>query len=134
VDRARGSGSALGAYFAAFASPELASSLHLAVKRHLTRAPLGFGMVREYIQGSDGPGDIDSGPLVAGMSISATGFSLASARVAGDFEHFEAVYRTAYLFGAPTRAQSGVEFVSGGPLGNALMLALMTAPKPEVLL
>ena len=134
VDAARGSGSALGAYFAVWASPELALDLHVAVKHQLTRAPLGFGMVREYIQGSDGPGDIDSGPLVAGMSISATGFSLASARVAGDFEHFEAVYRTAHLFGAPTTTGAGVEFVSGGPLGNALMLALMTAPKPKVLL
>lgn len=130
VDAGRGSGSALGAYFASWASPELAASLHGAVKRHLTRTPLGFGMVREYVD-ADGPGDIDSGPLLWGLSISATGFSLGSARVAGDVEHFETVYRTAHLFGAPASAGEGVSFASGGPLGNALMLALMTAPRPH---
>lgn len=129
VDAGRGSGSALGAYFASWASPALAASLHAAVKRHLARAPLGFGMVREYAY-EGGPGDIDSGPLVLGMSISATGFSLGSARVAGDLEHFESVYRTAHLFGAPTSTGSSTAFVTGGPLGNALMLALLTAPRP----
>ena len=130
VDAGRGSGSALGAYFASWASPELAARLHGAVKRHLTRSPLGFGMVREYVT-ADGPGDIDSGPLLFGLSISATGFSLGSARVAGDVEHFKRVYRTAHLFGAPTSDGEGVSFANGGPLGNALMLALMTAPRPE---
>lgn len=130
VDAGRGSGSALGAYFASWASPELAFALHGAVKRHLTQSPLGFGMVREYAY-EDGPGDIDSGPLVAGMSISATGFSLGSARVAGDVEHFRTVYRTAHLFGAPATTGTGVAFVNGGPLGNALMLALLTAPRPR---
>lgn len=130
LDRGRGSGSALGAYFASWASPELAFALHGAVKRHLARTPLGFGMVREYAY-EDGPGDIDSGPLVAGMSISATGFSLGSARVAGDVEHFQAVYRTAHLFGAPAGSDTATVFVSGGPLGNALMLALLTAPRPR---
>lgn len=129
VDVGRGSGTALGAYFASWASPALASSLHTAVKRHLTHAPLGFAMVREYAH-EGGPGDIDSGPIVLGMSISATGFSLASARVAGDAEHFAAVYRTAHLFGAPASTGPNLTFTTGGPLGNALMLALMTAPRP----
>ncbi|HEU5074310.1 MAG TPA: hypothetical protein VFU02_09055 [Polyangiaceae bacterium] len=129
VDAGRGSGTALGAYFASWASPALASSLHGALKHHLTRTPLGFGMVREYVH-EGGSGDIDSGPILLGMSISATGFSLASARVTGDFAHFEAVYRTAHLFGAPTRTGPNLTFVTGGPLGNALMLALMTAPRP----
>ncbi len=128
VDAGRGSGTALGAYFAAWASPALAARLHAALKQHLTRSPLGFGMVREYAH-EDGPGDIDSGPLLLGMSISATGFSLGSARVAGDLEHFESVYRTAHLFGAPTSRGASAAFVNGGPLGNALMLALMTAPR-----
>jgi hypothetical protein len=91
-------------------------------------------MVREYIQGSEGPGDIDSGPLLAGMSISATGFSLASARVCRRLRPFRDCVSHGSPVRRPTTTQAGVEFVSGGPLGNALMLALMTAPKPEVLL
>lgn len=128
ADDARGSGTALGAYFASWASPELARTMHGAIRQHLARAPLGFGMVREYTH-DFGHGDIDSGPVVAGFSVSATGFSLGSARVAGDFEHFERVYRTAHLFGAPHSSGDRKTFATGGALGNAIMLAMLTAPR-----
>jgi hypothetical protein len=129
-DDARGSGTALGAYFAAYASAEFARELHTALTRHLAREALGFGVVREYTH-DFGRGDIDSGPLLFGLSVSATGFSLGSARAAGDGDHYRRVHRTAYLFGAPVTRARSTEFVAGGPLGNALMLAMATAPRPE---
>ncbi len=129
LDAPRGSGSALGAYFASFADPKLARDLHRAVRRELTAGPLGFGMVREYPAGTRGNGDIDSGPLLFGYSVSATGFSLGSARVAGDSEHFASIFRTADLFGALRSDEQSRGFRTGGPLGNAIMLAMLTAPK-----
>lgn len=128
-DAPRGSGSALGAYFAAFADPALARDLHRALRQQLATAPLGLGMLREYPEGEHGHGDIDSGPLLFGYSISATGFSLGSARAAGDARHFSRVFRTADLFGALRRSDSGRGFVSGGPLGNAILLAMLSAPR-----
>jgi hypothetical protein len=128
-DAPRGSGSALGAYFVSFADPELGRDLHRAVRRELTAAPLGLGMVREYPDGMRGNGDIDSGPLLFGYSVSATGFSLGSARVAGDSQHFASIFRTADLFGALRSDEQGRGFMTGGPLGNAIMLAMLTAPK-----
>jgi hypothetical protein len=47
--------------------------------------PLGLGpAVREYPRGTDGAGDVDSGPLVLGASLSATVVTIGAARVQGD--------------------------------------------------
>ncbi|HKP59751.1 MAG TPA: hypothetical protein VJV78_23670 [Polyangiales bacterium] len=68
------------------------------------------------------------GPLLFRYSISATGFSLGSAR-AGDSQHFASVFRTANLFGALRGNDRGLGFAAGGPLGNAIMLAMLSAPR-----
>ena len=128
-DAPRGSGTALAAYFLSYADRNLARRMHASLVRQLGNAPLGFGMVSEYPQGHSGPGDIDSGPLLFGLSISATGFSLGSARAAGDQQHFERVYRTVHLFGAPYKRGKSTTLATGGPFGNAIMLAMLTAPR-----
>lgn len=87
----------------------------------------GFGAMREYPSGRSGNGDIDSGPVVLGASVSATGFALASSRLHGDRETFVGLYRTAHLFGLPVGDSAGFRYVSGGPLGNAILLAMLTA-------
>jgi hypothetical protein len=127
VDGPRGSGTALAVWFLSFADAEQSRSLYEAVRGHLRRDLLGFGAVREYPPGSEGHGDIDSGPVVLGVSISATGFALAGSRIHGDAETFEALWATAYLFGAPVDRDGVRSFALGGPLGDAMMLALLTA-------
>lgn len=122
--RARGSGTALSAYFFGFSEPVLARRLGSAARDVLGGTTAGFGAVREYRRGEDGPGDIDSGPLVMGWSVSATGFSLASARRLGDEAWFADLYGTACFFGVP---REGEGFMTGGPLGNAILFAMLTA-------
>ncbi len=126
LDRPRGSGSALAAYFLSFVDVSLARSLAEAVRDELAVAPLGFGGVLEYPRGTGGRGDIDSGPLIAGVGVSPTGFSIACARLLDDRGWFLRLHRTARLFGAP-RGDAG--FATGGPLGNAIMLAMLTSPR-----
>ncbi|MDO9017235.1 MAG: hypothetical protein Q8S73_08190 [Deltaproteobacteria bacterium] len=126
----RGSGTALSSYFLSFADPALARALGVAVARTGTRTLAGFGGVLEYAPGSSGHGDIDSGPVVLGVSVSATGFALASARQLGDRDRFVALYRTASLFGVPVARGEGRGFVAGGPIGNAILLAMLTARSP----
>ena len=126
-DRPRGSGTALGAFFASFTDPSLARDLHRALRQQLAWAPLGLGVVREYAPADPGAGDIDSGPIVLGLSASASGFSLGSARAAGDRDHFREVFRTADLFGGLRRRAELQTFVAGGPLGNAILLAMVSA-------
>lgn len=130
ADLARGSGTALAAYFLSFADRALSASLHGAIEAHLARELLGFGTVREHPPGEGGFGDVDSGPVILGQGVSVTGFSIALARVHGDREAFEARLATASFFGGPVDAD-GTHHALGGPIGDALIFALATALPAE---
>lgn len=128
----RGSGTTLAAVLLAPADARLARRLATGVRRHLHREVLGMGGVREHRTSEEAPwghlplgGDVDSGPVLLGVSVSATGFGLGAMRVLGDEEAFASLWATTRLFGLPW---PGEGFLAGGPLGNALMLALLTTP------
>lgn len=123
----RGSGTAISAYFLSFSSPSLARELGDALARRGHATFAGFGGVREYAGGREGAGDIDSGPVVFGVGVSATGFALASARQRGDRARFLSLLRTARLFGVPVCRGGGVTWVAGGGIGDAILLAMLTA-------
>lgn len=125
-DAPRGSGTGLAAYFAGFADREIAELLARGLFSHESTWG-GFGAIREYASGHSGKGDIDSGPVVLGVSVSATGFALAPARAFGRHDAFVRIYRTADLFGLPTEESGRRRFASGGPIGNALLLAFLTS-------
>jgi hypothetical protein len=129
-DAPRGSGTALAAYFAGFADRAVASRLAEGLFRHEATF-FGFGAIDEYAPGHTGHGDVDSGPVLLGVSVSATGFALAPARAFGHDDAFDRIYRTTALFGAPLSSGGRERFLSGGPIGNALLLALLTSG-PEV--
>jgi hypothetical protein len=126
-DAPRGSGTALAAYFWSFADPALAHELDRALLARGRRTALGLGAIAEYPDAHEGLGDIDSGPVLLGVSVSATGFSLAAARRRSDRSAFRELYRTASLFGVPVARGERTRFLAGGPLGNAILLAMTTA-------
>jgi hypothetical protein len=125
-DAPRGSGTALAAYFAGFADRSIARDLGAALFRHESTF-WGFGAIREYGPGRGGAGDVDSGPVVLGVSVAATGFALGPARSLGYEGPFERIYRTTDLFGAPATSGGQRRFLTGGPIGNALLLAMLTS-------
>ncbi|MCB9781045.1 MAG: hypothetical protein H6742_20920 [Alphaproteobacteria bacterium] len=125
----RGSGTALAVWALRHADPALSRDLATSVRDGLAMQAHGFHAVREYhprrcAAGHRCEGDVDSGPLIEGASISATGFSLAAARVIGDEQWFGELWGTTRVFGGWT----GSSFKTGGPLGNAIMLAMLTVP------
>jgi hypothetical protein len=126
-DAARGSGTLLAVYFLSFADLPLSRALWDAAARELDDSVLGFGVMREYPRGHAGRGDIDSGPIVFGWGVSATGFALAVARIHGDAGRFGRLYATAQLLGAPLTTDGARRFTMGGPLGDAILLAMTTA-------
>ncbi len=135
-DPGRGSGTALGAYFLAFADPALSASLYHAVHRELFRTILGFGAVLEHPTSCVecmGRVDIDSGPVFLGFGVSATGFAIGASRANDDRDAFSALYATAHLFGAPFDEGGTRTFATGGPLGDAILFAMLTAPRLSVL-
>jgi hypothetical protein len=125
-DAPRGSGTGLAAYYAGFVDRGLAGQLATALLQH-EKSFCGFDAIGEYAEGHTGLGDIDSGPVLFGVSVAATGFALAPARALGRRESFEHLYRTAALFGLPSTFGKGFWFSSGGPIGNALLFAFLTS-------
>lgn len=126
---ARGSGSALGAWFIGHADEELSLDLGRAIRAELAGTRAGLGVVREYAPatcaaGHPCQGDVDSGPLILGASVSATGFAMASARRLDDRAWLGQLAATAALFGL----HDGRHYRSGGRLGNAILLAMLTTP------
>jgi hypothetical protein len=123
---ARASGSSIAAYFLSFVDHELARSIFAAVAEQ--RASFaGFGGVREYPEHVAGGADIDSGPLFFGVSASASAFALAGAKLYGHPQLFAELVRTATLVGVPRTSGDARRFATGGPLGNAIVLAALTA-------
>ena len=135
-DPGRGSGTALAAYFFAFSDHAMSASLYRAVRRELFRTVIGFGAVLEHppsCEACAGRVDIDSGPVVAGFGVSSTGFAIGASRANDDRDAFASLYATAHLFGAPFDEAGTRTFATGGPLGDAILFAMLTAPKPSEL-
>lgn len=125
-DAPRASGTGLAAYFAGFADRSLAEELAKGLFGQ-ERTVLGFGAIDEYGDGYSGPGDMDSGTLILGISVSATGFALAPARAFGHRDLFTRLFRTTDLFGLPLQSGDRKRFATGGAIGNALLLAFLTS-------
>ncbi|OJF79460.1 hypothetical protein [Nocardia seriolae] len=125
-DAPRASGTGLAAYFAGVADRALARELADGFFRQ-ERDVLGFSAMHEYGPGYDGGGDIDSGPVILGISVSATAFALAPARAFGHRDIFTRVLRTTDLVGIPLRSGDRLRFANGGVIGNALLLAFLTS-------
>jgi len=135
VGAPRASGTLFSAYFLSFVDAQLSKDLFAAVQRNQVTHVAGFGAICEYPAGYIGElGDIDSGPVVFGLSTSGTAFALAGARIHGDEALFRDIYSTLYLVGTPIDRGDRENFLIGGPLGDALLFALMTAqPEAEVM-
>lgn len=129
LDAPRGSGTALAAYFVAFGSPALSRRLYEALREHGRTSVLGFEGIREYPRGSSGGTDINSGAIIFGTSLVASGLAISAARIHGDRELYLGLSRSAWLFGIP-HGTTARRFVVGGPIGNSIMLAMLSA-QPE---
>jgi len=128
-DAPRASGTALAAYFLSFADASTSQALFDALERGQFRTVLGFGGMIEYPAGHRGRGDVDSGLVFLGFGVSASGFAIGASRAHGDLDTFTALYATAHLFGAPFDENGIRTYATGGPIGDAILFAMLTAPR-----
>ncbi|NHA67520.1 hypothetical protein [Phycicoccus flavus] len=128
----RGSSSALAQVFWPDADPEAAAADYPRfVATFVTRVVGAIG-VREYPRGTPGGGDVDSGPLVAGVSLSATAVALAAARRAGDERLARDLLAQAEVAGLPVQAAGQRRYAAGVlPVGDAFLLWARTRPVGE---
>ncbi len=129
LDKPRASGTALAAYFLGVADLPLGNELYENTERCCAYTLFGFGAVTEYPSGVSGVGDIDSGPVAFSFGVSPTGFLIGAASQNQDRSRFLSLARTANFFGMPTSSANGWGYQSGGPIGNAIMFAMMTADR-----
>jgi len=130
-DVGRGSGTFLAAYFTSFADRELSASLYTAGKNALYKEYAGFGTMREHAAPHPGSPDIDAGPVLFGLGVSSSGFAVGPARAHGDRETFRGLVSLVHLFGLPVDSSGTRTYTTGGPIGDAILLAMLTAPPPE---
>ncbi len=131
IDDARGSGSSLGIFFLHHAYPQLSREIFGAIRTNLETSLFNFGAIREYPHGETGNWDIDSGPIIFGFGFSATGFTISATRAFQDDRLFARLYSSSILAGAPSYRNDRIDFLTAGPLGNAILLAMFTtAPLP----
>jgi hypothetical protein len=82
-------------------APDLAAAQYAAYRRAFARDVLGLGGFREWPADRARGMDVDSGPIVFGVGMAATGFGLGAARVVGDAGTYATIARTAAVFGLP---------------------------------
>jgi hypothetical protein len=82
----------------------------------------GIPGVLEYPVGVNGFGDVDSGPLLAGVSLSATVVTVASARVERDAALYEPLLDVGEVLGLPVTLGDSKRYAFGAlPVGDAFL-------------
>lgn len=128
ADSARGSGTLLAAWALGLAGLPEGESLWEASREHLYTELVGYAAIREVPSGAPARMDVDSGPVVLGLGLSASGFALGASRTQGDLAAFRRLHRLAWLVGAPAERGGHRRFVTGGAVGDALLLAAESTP------
>lgn len=137
TDYARGSGTFLTAWFLSFADADLACELYVAGKTSLRDDVGPLAGMREYSPDVNGGMDIDSGPIVAGLGASSTGFAIGAAHACGDQQTAAALTQTANWIGRAVDTdgarhwKTGVQ-LGGAPVADAIMFAMMGTPERQV--
>ena len=130
--RARGASQSLIQVFLPDIDPERAAREWAIYKQAFLSPTLGLVGIREHAHGIDAPGDVDSGPLINGISASASAVTLAAARRHGDAELATVLDREADLLGMPLPTGSGTAFALGFlPVGDAFVAWARSVPLGE---
>lgn len=120
----RGSGAAWNSYFLPMIDRDFAREQQTALERLVVRLPLGTAALRD----GTSEGDVDSGPLVFGISPAATGFAIAGARCFGNEELARALERTAEIVGMTVPTARGRSYLFAPLVGDAVILAMRAGP------
>lgn len=124
----RGSSQSLIQRFLPAIDPEWAAQAYPAFRRRLVTTRLGLPGVLEH-EGGGGLGDVDSGPLIWGVSMSATVVGLSAARAHGDLPLAEALAGTMEAFGWPIGWTEKRYALGLLPVGDAFVAWVYGTPK-----
>lgn len=113
-------------------APEFAAAEYERARRHLGVERLGFQMFREWPAYDARGADIDSGPIIWGVGMTATGVGLAAARSQGDLRTADDIEALAAMFGLPGGDEREHRLLFGAfPVGDAFLAWGRSLPLPE---
>ncbi|WP_299530832.1 hypothetical protein [uncultured Streptomyces sp.] len=126
---ARGTSQSMIQRFLVDVDPEFAAEQYLRFRDRYVVRTLGLGpTVREYPAGTDGPADVDSGPLPFGVSFSATVVTLGAAQAHGDASLAGALAQYVEVAGVPVGTPWSKRYAFGlVPVGDAFLAWSKTA-------
>ena len=130
VEGARATSQTLIVRFMAEIDPVLAQSDYVLLREQFLVRYMGLPGVREYPHGVDKGGDVDSGPLVMGVSLSATAALLGTARALGDAELGRHLWQSAELIAIPLPTPNGRRYLAAQPFAIANVFAAWSAATP----
>ncbi|MEM7333454.1 MAG: hypothetical protein AAF490_15300 [Chloroflexota bacterium] len=125
---ARGTSQVLILRFMAELDPAFATGNYNIFRENYVIYRWGLPGVLEYPKGIDGIGDVDSGPLLDGVSLSATAVMLGTSRVFGDTNLSNALWHSGEMLGFPIRWNGQKRYWFGIlPVGDAFVVWSKTA-------
>jgi hypothetical protein len=129
LDGPRGSSQSIIQRFWPLIDPQGAADVYERYRAAFVTRELGFVGVREYPRGVAGSSDVDSGPLVRGLSASASTVTIGAARAAGDLRLARTLAREAELLGMPFTWQGERRYAAGLiPVGDAFLAWVLATP------
>jgi len=128
LDTPRASSSSIIVRFLDEIDPAWGADYYAAFRRQFVTTVAGLPGVREYPLGDDRAGDVDSGPLPAGVSLSASAVTLGAALAHGDRRLADPLLQMGEFAGVPL-AWGGTKRYAFGvlPVGDAFLIWSKTA-------
>jgi len=126
VQAARGCSTAWYSFFLPIIDPDFAKDQYARMLEYMGSRRLGVYGIREYPHGIPGSGDVDSGPLVLGLSPSASGFAIGGARWQRDTVWLDRLLFTSELVGSSVQWKGQRWYLLSPLVGEAIMLSMRT--------
>ena len=101
-------------------APEFARAQWVRAKKHLVRSAFGLAAVREFPIDCEGVPDGDSGSVIFGLGLSASGFAIPAAGVMRDAETGWALMRAAVAAGMPVLEGDRLRYTGMPTVGQAV--------------
>lgn len=122
LDGARGSSQSIINRFLPVIDSVWAQSQYMLFREQFATTVLGIPGIREYPLDVDGVGDVDSGPLIAGISLSATVVTAGAARLQGDDALADPIFNVGEALGMPISFGGAKRYAFGLlPIGDAFV-------------
>lgn len=85
------------------------------------KLPLRLAALRAYPRGYNRPADVDSGPVIFGLSTSGTGFMIAGARICNDADYLQSLLSSVEAAGSTVGAGGARHTLFGPVAGEAIL-------------